>query len=55
MGMGLYELKKELISELRVENSKIDRDFERILYPLGEQAFYSEAQGEISKSQKRWA
>ena len=25
--MGLYELKKELISELRAENNKIDGDF----------------------------
>ena len=32
--MVLYELKKELISELRVENSKIDGDFERISSPL---------------------
>ena len=30
MGMGIYELKKELISESRGENSKIDGDFERI-------------------------
>ena len=29
MGMGLYELKKELIFELRAENNKIDGDFER--------------------------
>ena len=34
MGMGLYELKKELISELRTENKKIDGDFKRILPPL---------------------
>ena len=34
MGMGIYELKKELISELRAKNSKIDGDFERILSPL---------------------
>ena len=33
MGMGIYELKKELISELRVENSKIDEDFVRISSP----------------------
>ena len=32
--MVLYELKKELISELRVENNKIDGDFERISSPL---------------------
>ena len=34
MGMDLYELKKELIFELRDKNSKIDGDFERILSPL---------------------
>ena len=34
MGMGLYELKNELISELKVENGMIDGDFERILSPL---------------------
>ena len=32
--MGLYELKKELISELRTENKKIDGDFKRISPPL---------------------
>ena len=36
MGIGLYELKKEPISELMIENNKIDRDFERISSPLGE-------------------
>ena len=30
MGMGIYELKKELIFESRGENNKIDGDFERI-------------------------
>ena len=34
MGIGLYELKKEPISELRAENSKIDGNFERISFPL---------------------
>ena len=34
MGMVIYELKKELISESRVENSKIDGDFETISSPL---------------------
>ena len=33
MGMVIYELKKELISESRVENSKIDGDFETISSP----------------------
>ena len=33
MGMGIQELKKELIFELRVENSKIDGEFERIFVP----------------------
>ena len=34
MGMGLYELKNELISELKAENGMIDGDFERILSSL---------------------
>ena len=57
MSMGLYELKNELISELRVESSRTDGDFERISSPLGEQMMlpiYNEAQGAIIKSQKRW-
>ena len=29
MGMGLYELKNELISELRAENSYIDEDMKK--------------------------
>ena len=49
MGMVIYELKKELISESRVENSKIDGDFETISSPLASR----EAQGAISKSEKR--
>ena len=36
MSMGLYELKNELISELRAGSSRIDGDFERISSPLGE-------------------
>ena len=46
MGMGILWTKKELISELSVENSKIDGDFERISSPFGEYmmlSFYSEA------------
>ena len=57
MGIGLYELKNEFISELSAEISMIDGDFEKIS-PLGEQmmlSFYSEALGAISKSQKRWS
>ena len=34
MGMGLYELKKDLISKLKVENGMIDGDFERISSPF---------------------
>ena len=34
MGMGLYELKKDLISKLKAENGMIDGDFERISSPL---------------------
>ena len=35
MGIGLYELKNEFISELSVKISMIDGDFEKIP-PLGE-------------------
>ena len=35
MGMGLYELKNELSSELRAEISMIDGEFEKISSPLG--------------------
>ena len=34
MGMGLYELKNELISKLKNENGMIDGDFERISSPF---------------------
>ena len=34
MGMVIYELKKELISKSKVENRKIDGDFETISSPL---------------------
>ena len=40
MGIGLYELKKEPISELMIENNKIDRDFERISSPLMSKWFF---------------
>ena len=34
MGMGLCELKKELISKLKAENGMIDGHFKRISSPL---------------------
>ena len=40
MGIGLYELKKEPISELRAKNSKIDGKFERISFPLMSRWFF---------------
>ena len=49
MGMDLYELKNELISELRAENSYIDEDMKKQIENITKLGRISE---EISKEHK---